>query len=103
MRNRLASVAVCTGVVVVGLVLGIENASAGQAGPAAQEPAPIAPMDTAVLRAQYEQVADTVQDVGQVGPDRTGVQGHDEPHHAGEGRERDEACERRDRGVARPR
>src|ERR1700730_3444863 len=55
MRNRLASVAVCTGLVVVGLVGGIAMRARGQTAPAAQAPAPIAPMDTAVLRAQYEQ------------------------------------------------
>jgi kynurenine formamidase len=55
MRNRPASVAVCTSLVVVGLVGGIEMRARGQSAPAAQAPAPIAPMDTAVLRAQYEQ------------------------------------------------
>jgi hypothetical protein len=55
MRNRSASVAVCTGLVVVGLVGGIEMRARGQGAPAAQEPAPVAPMDTAVLRAQYDQ------------------------------------------------
>src|SRR5260370_35843781 len=55
MRNRLAAVAGCTGLVVVGLVGGIEMRARGQAAPAAPAPAPIAPMDTAVLRAQYEQ------------------------------------------------
>jgi hypothetical protein len=53
MRNRPASVAVCTGLVVVGLVGGVEMRARGQGAPAAQEAAP--PMDTAVLRAQYEQ------------------------------------------------
>src|SRR5258708_40344393 len=53
MRNRPASVAVGAGLVVVGLVGGIEMRARGQGAPAAQ--APIAPMDTAVLRAQYEQ------------------------------------------------
>src|SRR4030088_3784362 len=55
MRNRPASVAVCIGLLVVGLLGGIEMRARGQAGPAAAAPAPIAPMDTAVLRAQYEQ------------------------------------------------
>src|ERR1700686_1906959 len=55
MRNRPAAVAVGTGLVVVGLLGGMEMRARGQAGPAAQEAAPIAPMDTAVLRAQYEQ------------------------------------------------
>jgi hypothetical protein len=55
MRNRPASVAVCTGLVVVGLVGGIEMRARGQTAPAAQAPAPIAPMDTAVLRYQYDQ------------------------------------------------
>jgi kynurenine formamidase len=55
MRNRPASVAVCTGLVVVGLVGGIAMRARGQTAPATQAPAPIAPMDTAVLRAQYDQ------------------------------------------------
>jgi len=38
-----------------GLVGGIEMQAWGQAAPAAQAPAPIAPPDTAALRAQYEQ------------------------------------------------
>ena len=50
MQNRLASVAVCAGLVVAGLVGGIELRTA-----AAQAPAPTAPPDTAALRAQYEQ------------------------------------------------
>src|SRR6202045_4065711 len=53
MRNHLASVAACASLAVVGLVGGIEMRARGQSAPAAQ--APIAPMDTAVLRAQYEQ------------------------------------------------
>jgi hypothetical protein len=52
MRNPLAAVAVCTGLVAAGLAGGIEMQAWGQAAPAA--PAPIAPMDTAVLRAQYD-------------------------------------------------
>ncbi|HEY4404694.1 MAG TPA: cyclase family protein [Xanthobacteraceae bacterium] len=55
MRNRPASVAVCAGLVVIGLVGGIEMRAQGQGAPAVQAPAPSAPMDTAVLRAQYEQ------------------------------------------------
>src|SRR5258708_33861908 len=53
MRNRLASAAVCTGLAVVVMAAGIEMRARGQGAPAA--PAPVAPMDTAVLRAQYEQ------------------------------------------------
>src|ERR1700722_12574349 len=53
MRNRLASAAVCTGLILVGLVGGIEMRALGKGAPAA--PAPIAPMDTAVLRAQSDQ------------------------------------------------
>src|ERR1700732_4655410 len=55
MQNRRAAVAVCTGLVVVGLAGGIAMRARGQTAPAAPAPAPIAPMDTAVLRAQYEQ------------------------------------------------
>ena len=47
MRNRLASVSVCTGLVVAGLI----GAAQGQPAPAAQAPAPA---DTAALRAQYD-------------------------------------------------
>src|SRR5476651_2341694 len=53
MRNRLAGVTVCAGLVVAGLVGGIALRAQGQTAPAA--PAPVAPPDTAVLRAQYEQ------------------------------------------------
>jgi hypothetical protein len=53
MRNRLASVTLCAGLVTAGLVGGIEQTQ-GQAAPAAQPPAPPAPADTAALRAQYE-------------------------------------------------
>src|SRR5258708_39705134 len=53
MGNRPASLAVCGGLVVVGVVGVIEMRARGQNAPAA--PAPVAPMDTAVLRAQYEQ------------------------------------------------
>src|SRR4051812_24804142 len=55
MRNRLASVAACTGLVVAGLGSVIDLRAQGQIAPAAQAPAAIAPPDTAVLRAQYEQ------------------------------------------------
>src|SRR5215468_1667217 len=47
MRNRLASVAACAGLVMAGVVGGIEIRAQGQ-------PAPNAPPDTAALRAQYE-------------------------------------------------
>src|SRR5215470_6185152 len=50
MQNRLASVAVCAGLAVAGLVGGIERAQA-QPAPA---PALTPPADTAALRAQYE-------------------------------------------------
>jgi hypothetical protein len=52
MRNRLASIAVGTGLVAVSLVAGLEMRARGQT-PAAPTPTP--PMDTAVLRAQYDQ------------------------------------------------
>src|ERR1700735_85565 len=55
MRNRPASVAMCAALVVVGLVGGIEMRARGQTAPATQAPAPVAPMDTAILRAQYDQ------------------------------------------------
>jgi hypothetical protein len=57
MRNRLASVTVCAGLVGAGLVGGIGMRAQAQTAPAAQAPAPapIAPPDTAALRAQYEQ------------------------------------------------
>src|SRR5262249_2710641 len=48
MRNRLASVTVCAGLVMAGLVGGGEMRAHAQ-------PAPAAPADTAALRAQYEQ------------------------------------------------
>src|SRR5882672_3444099 len=63
MRNRLTSVAVCAGLVVAGLVGGLElrqgvAAPAGLAPAVGQAPAaaqaPAAPSDTAALRAQYE-------------------------------------------------
>src|SRR5437667_8566685 len=54
MRNRLAGVTVCAGLVAAGLVGGIALRAQGQTAPAAQAPAPIAPPDTAALRAQYE-------------------------------------------------
>ena len=50
MRNRPASIAMCAGLVVVGLVGGMEMRARGQTAPAA-----VAPMDTAILRAQYDQ------------------------------------------------
>src|ERR1700693_484360 len=53
MRNRLTSVAVCAGLAVAGLVGGLELRTQGKAAPAAQA-VPIAPSDTAALRAQYE-------------------------------------------------
>ena len=46
MRNNLASIMVCAGLVTAGLVGGIERAQA--------QPAPTPPADTAALRAQYE-------------------------------------------------
>src|SRR5712691_4459483 len=52
MQNRLASVTACAGLVVAGLVLAVEMQAQGRAAPAAQ--APVAPPDTAALRAQYE-------------------------------------------------
>src|SRR3977135_3700461 len=54
MRNRLASVAVCAGLVMTGVFGGIVLQAQGQTA-AAQAPAPVAPPDTAALRAQYEQ------------------------------------------------
>src|ERR1700676_1687393 len=54
MRNRLASVAVCTGLAAAGLAGGIEMRAQAQPAPTAQTPAPVAPPDTAALRAQYE-------------------------------------------------
>src|SRR5437016_9799857 len=54
MRNRLAGVTVCAGLVVAGLVGGFELRALGQTAPAAPAPAGIAPPDTAALRAQYE-------------------------------------------------
>src|SRR5881409_1485881 len=56
MRNQLASVTGCAGLVVGGLFLGIEMQAQGQpAPPPSQAPAPVAPPDTAALRTQYEQ------------------------------------------------
>ena len=52
-RNHLASVTVCAGLVIAGLIGGIAMQAQGQTAPAA--PAPVAPPDTAALRAQYEQ------------------------------------------------
>jgi hypothetical protein len=53
MRNHLASVTVCAGLVAAGLAGGIARTQA-QAAPPEQAPAPAAPPDTAALRAQYE-------------------------------------------------
>src|SRR5579863_1029406 len=55
MQNRLASVSVCAGLVTAGLGGGIAMQANAQPAPAAQTPAPVAPPDTAALRAQYEQ------------------------------------------------
>src|SRR6266699_1319168 len=52
MGNRLTSVAIGAGLVVAGLVGELELRTQGQTAPAAQ--APVAPSDTAALRAQYE-------------------------------------------------
>src|SRR5262245_2988916 len=53
MQARLASIVVCAGLVSAGLVSGIAMQARGQGAPTA--PAPIAPPDTAELRAKYEQ------------------------------------------------
>ena len=53
MRNSLASVTVCAGLVMAGLAGGGETRAHAQGAPAG--PAPVAPPDTAALRAQYEQ------------------------------------------------
>src|SRR5437016_10758395 len=55
MRNRFASVAICAVLIGAGLVGGMELVAQGQPGPTPQRPAPVAPPDTAALRAQYEQ------------------------------------------------
>jgi hypothetical protein len=55
MRNRLASVVVCAGLIGAGLVGGIELGAQGQPAPTPQPPAAVAPPDTAGLRTQYEQ------------------------------------------------
>src|SRR2546427_11982100 len=68
MRNRLASVAVCAGLVVAGVVGGIEIRAQGQTAPAVQAPAPIAPPGTAALRAQYEQWRTEFKTWGRWGP-----------------------------------
>src|SRR5215813_11373548 len=52
MRNQLASATACAALIVVGLVGGIAMQAQGQTAPAA--PAPVAPPNTAALRAQYE-------------------------------------------------
>jgi hypothetical protein len=53
MGNRLPSVVVFAGLATTGLI-GIEVGAQAQPAPAAQAPAPVAPPDTAALRAQYE-------------------------------------------------
>ena len=53
--GRLKLIAVCTGLVLAGLVGGFRLAAQGQAAAAPQAPAAVAPADTAALRAQYEQ------------------------------------------------
>src|SRR5262245_1116555 len=70
-------------------------ASAGGAAPRADRPARYGDAEGPVRA-----VANGVQDLGQMGAARAGVQGHHEPHHPGEGRERHEAGTRRHRGVA---
>ena len=55
MKRRLRSIAFCIGLVLVGVVGGFQMRAQGQAGTAPQAPAPIAPGDTAAMRAQYEQ------------------------------------------------
>jgi hypothetical protein len=54
MQNRLVPVAACAGLVVAGLVGGIALRTQAQPAPAAQAGTPVAPPDTAALRAQYE-------------------------------------------------
>ena len=54
MGYRLTSVAVCAGLVAAGLIGGLALQTEGKAAQAAQAPAPAAPPDTAMLRAQYE-------------------------------------------------
>src|SRR3984893_4600292 len=66
MRNRLASVTVCTGLVVAGLAGATEVRA--QAQPAAQSPAPVAPPDTAALRALYEKWRTEVKTWGRWAP-----------------------------------
>jgi kynurenine formamidase len=74
MRNRLGAVTMCAGLVAIGLGGGIALQAQGQ--PAAQAPAPVAPPDTAALRAQYEQWRTEFKTWGKwapIGQDSTGT------------------------------
>ena len=53
MKNHLASVAVCAGIITAGLIGGVAIQAQGQGTPTG--PALVAPPDTAELRAKYEQ------------------------------------------------
>jgi kynurenine formamidase len=55
MKRRLKSIALCIGLVLAGIVGGFQLRAHGQAGAAPQAPGPVAPGDTAAMRAQYEQ------------------------------------------------
>src|SRR4029077_2163006 len=68
MRIRLASVEVCSGLAVAGLIGGIELKSQSHAAQAAQAPQPAAPADTAALRAQYEKWRTEFKTWGRWGP-----------------------------------
>ena len=54
MRNRVASVAMGAGLVVAGLI-GARMGAWGQAAPGAQAPVLPPPLDTALLRSEYDQ------------------------------------------------
>ena len=73
MRNRPASVAVCTGLVAVALVGGIAMRARGQTGRAGA--CADRPDGYGGAARPVRAVADPVQDLGQMGPDRAGVKG----------------------------
>ena len=54
MGRYLKSAGVCVGLILVGKVGGFHLRAQGRAGAAAQGPAPVAPADTAAMRANYE-------------------------------------------------
>jgi kynurenine formamidase len=69
MRRRLIFIAFCIGLVLAGVVGGLQLSAQGQAGAPAAPPSPPPPPDTAKLRAQYEQWRKEFKTWGKWGPE----------------------------------